>query len=146
MIERDLSEPDRIVGELLQPGGYLKLVDLGLEGKRESQETQKQSQKMSFPTLYFVLLSANCVKGIDAQKVFGYALYKDGKHTQLSYPLEHFHPDVAGRGFHYGRFIQSLRAKTASLSNYSFLFPSKDFHFTLAQVTAWLLDSTSLFL
>lgn len=33
MIERDLTEPDRIVGELLQPGGYLKLIDLGLEGK-----------------------------------------------------------------------------------------------------------------
>ncbi|PRQ20799.1 putative squalene monooxygenase [Rosa chinensis] len=27
-----LSEPDRIVGELLQPGGYLKLIELGLEG------------------------------------------------------------------------------------------------------------------
>lgn len=33
VIERDLNEPDRIVGELLQPGGYLKLVELGLEGK-----------------------------------------------------------------------------------------------------------------
>lgn len=33
MIERDLRQPDRIVGELLQPGGYLKLVELGLEGK-----------------------------------------------------------------------------------------------------------------
>lgn len=32
VLERDLSEPDRIVGELLQPGGFLKLVDLGLEG------------------------------------------------------------------------------------------------------------------
>lgn len=32
MIERDLSEPDRIVGELLQPGGYLKLLELGIEG------------------------------------------------------------------------------------------------------------------
>lgn len=32
VIERDLSEPDRIVGELLQPGGYLKLIELGLEG------------------------------------------------------------------------------------------------------------------
>lgn len=31
-IERDLSEPDRIVGELLQPGGYLKLVELGIQG------------------------------------------------------------------------------------------------------------------
>lgn len=36
VIERDLTEPDRIVGELLQPGGYLKLVDLGLEGKPPS--------------------------------------------------------------------------------------------------------------
>lgn len=36
VIERDLSEPDRIVGELLQPGGYLKLIELGLEGKHGS--------------------------------------------------------------------------------------------------------------
>lgn len=27
-----MTEPDRIVGELLQPGGYLKLIELGLEG------------------------------------------------------------------------------------------------------------------
>lgn len=33
VIERDLTEPDRIVGELLQPGGYLKLMELGLQGK-----------------------------------------------------------------------------------------------------------------
>jgi hypothetical protein len=32
VLERDLSEPDRIVGELLQPGGYLKLLELGLGG------------------------------------------------------------------------------------------------------------------
>ena len=36
MIERDLNEPDRIVGELLQPGGYLKLIDLCLEGKQST--------------------------------------------------------------------------------------------------------------
>lgn len=36
MIERDLTEPDRIVGELLQPGGYLKLIELGLEGMYSS--------------------------------------------------------------------------------------------------------------
>lgn len=36
MIERDLTEPDRIVGELLQPGGYLKLIELGLEGIHSS--------------------------------------------------------------------------------------------------------------
>ena len=33
VIERDLSEPDRIVGELLHPGGYLKLIVPGLQGK-----------------------------------------------------------------------------------------------------------------
>lgn len=33
LLERDLSEPDRIVGELLQPGGVSALEKLGLEGK-----------------------------------------------------------------------------------------------------------------
>ncbi|KAK4424283.1 Squalene monooxygenase SE1 [Sesamum alatum] len=90
VIERDLSEPDRIVGELLQPGGYLKLMELGLE---------------------------DCVGDIDAQRVFGYALYKDGKNTKLSYPLEKFDADVSGRSFHNGRFIQRMREKAATLSN-----------------------------
>lgn len=33
VIERDLQEPDRIVGEFLQPGGFHVLKDLGLEGR-----------------------------------------------------------------------------------------------------------------
>lgn len=33
VVERDLKEPDRIVGELLQPGGYRALKELGLEGQ-----------------------------------------------------------------------------------------------------------------
>ncbi|KAF5731883.1 squalene monooxygenase-like isoform X1 [Tripterygium wilfordii] len=90
VIERDLNEPDRIVGELLQPGGYLKLLELGLE---------------------------DCVSEIDAQHVFGYALYKDGKSSKLSYPLQSFSSDVAGRSFHNGRFIQRMREKAASLPN-----------------------------
>ncbi|KAM1289267.1 hypothetical protein ACFX13_016916 [Malus domestica] len=90
VIERDLTEPDRIVGELLQPGGYLKLIELGLE---------------------------DCVEQIDAQRVFGYALFKDGKNTRLSYPLEKFHSDVSGRSFHNGRFIQRMREKAATLPN-----------------------------
>jgi squalene monooxygenase len=32
LLERDLSEPDRIVGELLQPGGVEALEKLGLRG------------------------------------------------------------------------------------------------------------------
>lgn len=90
VIERDLTEPDRIVGELLQPGGYLKLIELGLE---------------------------DCLSDIDAQQVFGYALYKDGKHAKLSYPLENYRSDVSGRSFHNGRFIQKMREKAATLSN-----------------------------
>ncbi|XVF45799.1 hypothetical protein PTKIN_Ptkin02bG0235800 [Pterospermum kingtungense] len=92
VIERDLNEPDRIVGELLQPGGYVKLDELGLE---------------------------DCVDEIDAQPVFGYALYKDGKDTRLSYPLENFHSGVSGRSFHNGRFIQRMRHKASSLPNVS---------------------------
>ncbi|KAH0458958.1 hypothetical protein IEQ34_011772 [Dendrobium chrysotoxum] len=90
VIERDLTEPDRIVGELLQPGGYLKLVELGLE---------------------------DCVEEIDAQHVFGYALFKDGQNTKLSFPLEKYGSHAAGRGFHNGRFIQRMREKAASLPN-----------------------------
>ncbi|KAK4271364.1 hypothetical protein QN277_020068 [Acacia crassicarpa] len=90
VIERDLSEPDRIVGELLQPGGYLKLIELGLE---------------------------DCVEKIDAQRVYGYALYKDGRNTKLSYPLEKFDSDVSGRSFHNGRFIQRMREKAAFFPN-----------------------------
>ncbi|KAK9910171.1 hypothetical protein M0R45_034144 [Rubus argutus] len=48
-------------------------------------------------------------------RVLGYALYKDGKNTRLPYPLENFHPDVAGRSFHHGRFIQRMREKAVSL-------------------------------
>lgn len=90
VIERDLSEPDRIVGELLQPGGYLKLIELGIE---------------------------DCVEEIDAQRVYGYALFKNGKRIRLAYPLEKFHTDVSGRSFHNGRFIQRMREKAASLPN-----------------------------
>ena len=69
--------------------------------------------------MVFVCLAADCVNEIDAKKVYGYALYKDGKDTRLSYPLEKFHKDVAGRSFHHGRFIQRLREKAASLPKYS---------------------------
>ncbi|CAJ1964968.1 unnamed protein product [Sphenostylis stenocarpa] len=88
VIERDLREPHRIVGELLQPGGYQKLIELGLE---------------------------DCVAQIDAQRVLGYVLFMDGKKIKLPYPLEKFHADVAGRSFHNGRFIQRMREKAAAL-------------------------------
>lgn len=60
-------------------------------------------------------VAAECVNEIDAQQVFGYALYMDGKNTKLSYPLEKYDKDVAGRSFHNGRFVQRMREKAASL-------------------------------
>mmetsp|Transcript_26909 Transcript_26909/g.58754 ORF Transcript_26909/g.58754 Transcript_26909/m.58754 type:complete len:505 (-) Transcript_26909:910-2424(-) len=90
VIERDLTQPDRIVGELLQPGGYLMLKRLGME---------------------------DCVNEIDAQKVYGYALFKNGKSAVVKYPIEGLPLDVAGRSFHHGRFIQKLRMRAAAQPN-----------------------------
>lgn len=97
-IERDLQEPDRIVGELLQPGGCRKLVQLGLE---------------------------EALKDIDAQSVFGYGIFLGNKRTKVYYlPREQEKLTVeqeeetasfsknmcVGRSFHNGRFVQKLRA------------------------------------
>jgi squalene monooxygenase len=90
LLERDLRQPDRIVGELLQPGGYLALKRLGLE---------------------------RCVEGIDAQRVKGYCMFKDGAVAKVAYPLEGFGDDVAGRSFHHGRFVQRLRQAAAACNN-----------------------------
>ena len=41
LLERDLAQPNRIVGELLQPGGYVKLKTLGLGDAVEGIDAQK---------------------------------------------------------------------------------------------------------
>ena len=84
LIERSLSEPDRIVGELLQPGGVIALKHLGIE---------------------------SCLEGIDAIKLKGYAVVKDGKSIQIPYPAPY-----EGRSFHHGRFIMKLREAAARAS------------------------------
>lgn len=87
LLERDLSQPDRIVGELLQPGGYVMLKKLGLEA---------------------------CVDGIDAQRVYGYCMFKGGREAKVAYPVDGYTDDVAGRSFHNGRFVQRLRQAAAA--------------------------------
>ncbi|KIL56573.1 hypothetical protein M378DRAFT_1034416 [Amanita muscaria Koide BX008] len=52
LLERSLAEPDRIVGELLQPGGVMALRQLGLE---------------------------SCLENIDAIPCQGYCIYDNGK-------------------------------------------------------------------
>ena len=86
VIEKDYSEQDRIVGELLQPGGVQKLHELGLE---------------------------DCLEGIDAAEVTGYAIFKEGKQIRIPYPTGAY----TGRGFRNGKFVQNLRRKMADCSN-----------------------------
>ncbi|TRM68643.1 squalene epoxidase-domain-containing protein [Schizophyllum amplum] len=81
LLERSLEEPDRIVGELLQPGGVRSLEKLGM---------------------------ADALKNLDSAPVKGYCVLdvREGKQVHIPYPEE-----ARGAGFHYGRFIQALRNK-----------------------------------
>ncbi|KAG0362059.1 squalene epoxidase-domain-containing protein [Gamsiella multidivaricata] len=93
MIERDLSEPDRIVGELLQPGGCDALKELGL---------------------------ADCMEGIDAVPTFGYGVIRGSEMVHIPYTTDpSTGKPVQGRSFHHGRFIQKLRAAAARTPNVS---------------------------
>jgi squalene monooxygenase len=91
VIERDMQEPDRIVGELLQPGGCAKLRELGLEA---------------------------ALREIDAQQVYGYGVFLEGHRTCIEYGLttkdsktaqSTVQPLLHGRSFHNGRFVRRLR-------------------------------------
>ncbi|CAH8320559.1 unnamed protein product, partial [Eruca vesicaria subsp. sativa] len=90
VIERDLKEPQRFMGELMQAGGRLKLAQLGLE---------------------------DCLKEIDAQESKSLAIYKDGKHGTLYYPSSTKFPyEPQGRFLRNGRLVQRLRKKAISLA------------------------------
>lgn len=95
LLEKSLKEPDRIVGELLQPGGVSALEKLGLR---------------------------ECLEEIDAVVVRGYEVIYYGERVHIPYPendalggkskmtekgLAKVRPE--GRSFHHGRFIRRLR-------------------------------------
>jgi squalene monooxygenase len=96
VIERDLSPPDRIVGELLQPGGVAALKQLGMR---------------------------DCLENIDATPVEGYCVVMGDRQVGIPYPdlmsdkeLEEViafssSGRVEGRSFHHGRFVDNLRNK-----------------------------------
>ncbi|CAL3968066.1 hypothetical protein PZA11_006896 [Diplocarpon coronariae] len=104
LLERWLKEPDRIVGELLQPGGVSALEKLGL---------------------------AHCLEGIDAIPVHGYEVIYYGQGVNIPYPHNAGATPVKGsqeytnekggkpegRAFHHGRFISQLRRACASQPN-----------------------------
>ncbi|CAG8442985.1 4692_t:CDS:10 [Ambispora gerdemannii] len=90
LIERDLNEPDRIVGELLQPGGVIALEKLGL---------------------------AECLENIDSISCHGYVVFRDGQYVQIPYPDRSDGQPGRGRSFHHGRFVMNLRKAAAAESN-----------------------------
>lgn len=96
LLEKSLKEPDRIVGELLQPGGISALKSLDLE---------------------------DCLEGIDSVRVLGYEVIYHGHGVKIGYPRIAGHgprklddekskeksENLEGRSFHHGRFIRRLR-------------------------------------
>ncbi|XP_038123216.1 squalene monooxygenase [Cyprinodon tularosa] len=95
VVERDLKEPDRIVGELLQPGGFRALRELGLEGS---------------------------VEGLDAHQVNGYVIHDMDSHSEVEIPYPQEKGSVqCGRAFHHGRFIMGLRRAAMAEPNVKLL-------------------------
>lgn len=96
VIERDLKEPDRIVGELLQPGGYQALKDLGL---------------------------GDAVEGLDAHVVHGYVVHdmESKAEVEIPYPMNEEKQLQCGRAFHHGRFIMGLRNMAAAEPNTQYI-------------------------
>lgn len=95
VVERDMKEPDRIVGELLQPGGFRVLKDLGLEGT---------------------------VEGLDAHVVNGYVIHDMESRTEVEIPYPQQENCIqGGRAFHHGRFIMGLRRAALAEPNVKFV-------------------------
>ncbi|KAK4152512.1 squalene epoxidase-domain-containing protein [Chaetomidium leptoderma] len=118
LLERWMHEPDRIVGELLQPGGVAALRKLGLE---------------------------HCLENIDAIPCYGYHCLYRGEEISFAYPPVNSEGDVVvgagkrtkesgegmmnghvkgavrpeGRSFHHGRFIMQLRKACMAHPNIS---------------------------
>lgn len=92
VIERDLSEPDRIIGELMQPGGLKALKELGL---------------------------SHLTDGIGAQQVHGYRLIKNKESFTISY--NEIEDGIFGLGLKNGKFLTSIREDLKKRSNISLI-------------------------
>lgn len=88
IIEFDWGLQERILGELLQPGGFMRLQALGL---------------------------GSCVEGIDAIPMTGYALYRNKEEFTIKYPVDG--KQITGFGLRNGHFMQNLRASLDPYNN-----------------------------
>lgn len=88
VVERDLSEPDRIIGELLQPGGLESLKALKLDYLTE---------------------------GFGAQPVYGYTLIKGDRNFSIEY--KDAGSAAYGLGLRNGKFLTTIRTELQNLEN-----------------------------
>jgi len=93
VVEKNLAEQDRIVGELLQPGGVELLEKMGLN---------------------------KLLEGFDAQPIYGYGLFMNQQHFQVKYPSQNGKSYI-GRGFKNGKFVQKIRKYLATHTNITLL-------------------------
>lgn len=97
VIEKNMAEMDRILGELLQPGGVQMLQQLGLE---------------------------NTLLDIDAQPVTGYGMFLNGENFQIGYPVKE--KGLTGYGFRNGKFVQNLRKELLKSPNVTLIEGNAD--------------------
>lgn len=90
LLDLSFEERDRIVGELMQPGGVFMLKQLGL---------------------------ADVLDDIDSCDVKGYALYNNEKNIVINYSNEAAFEGITGKGLNNGKFIQALRKKSFNKEN-----------------------------
>lgn len=81
LVDRDYTEKERIVGELLQPGAVETLKKMQLE---------------------------HLLEGFDSQPIYGYALFQHDKKFTIAYNKSS-DTQYHGTGLHNGRFLQSIR-------------------------------------
>lgn len=123
LLERDLSEPDRIVGELLQPGGVGALKKMGMEDVLEGIDATPvegycvvsgdRQVGIPYPALEAMVRDPNAQRTGDADSGKSTT---EKEHAGEGSSAARWHVTSAsgkkeGRSFHHGRLISSLRKK-----------------------------------
>ncbi|KAI4199946.1 MAG: hypothetical protein LQ350_004298 [Teloschistes chrysophthalmus] len=125
LLEKSLKEPDRIVGELLQPGGVQALKELGL---RECLDDIDAIRVKGYEVIYYgtevhIPYPANAAGDHDRRRRRGSGGAFDGENPGVGAMEEKKtllrRPE--GRSFHHGRFIQQLRLAAMREENISLI-------------------------
>jgi squalene monooxygenase len=120
VIERDLKQPDRIVGDLLQPGGCNALRNLGLGGLFNFVPSTiiKFINRNTKCVSHNIILLSDCLEGFDAHQIKGYVIHdEEGNQVEVPYPENQ---DAVGIAFHHGRFVMALRKAAMAEPKYAF--------------------------